>query len=228
MRTFCQLSLDTIIEGYDQELQMSREKEVGYGFELYRRAIQEQNQLAWAAIYQRHHRLIYSWIHVGTSQILSTSQKEDLMQEAWLKFYRNVKRYASNLPQYFKHIGALFNYLKKCVFSVIRDYQRNLSKQRKIQQSLAKDLELMHLARDPQSLSEDAAAAQIKAVKEWLSKNIRDPQEKLIMDCSYRLNMTPRDIYKRHPNKFENVRRVYRVKERVLRRAKRTFELSTW
>ena len=80
---------------------------------------------------------------------------------------------------------ALFNYLKKCVFSVIRDYQRNLSKQRKIEQSLAKDLELTHLARDPQSLSEDAAAAQIKAVKEWLSKNITDPQEKLIVHCFY-------------------------------------------
>ncbi len=106
MINFCQLSLDTIIEGYEQELQMSREEELGYGFELYRRAIEEQNQLAWAAIYQRHHGLMYSWIQVGTSQILSTPQKEDLIQEAWLKFYRNVKRYASNLPQYFKHVGA--------------------------------------------------------------------------------------------------------------------------
>ncbi len=86
----------------------------------------------------------------------------------------------------------------------------------------------MHLAGHRQSLSERSSAAQIKAVKEWLSKNITDPQEKLIVHCSYELNMTPRDIYKRHPYKFENVRRVYRVKERILRRAKRTFELSTW
>lgn len=228
MIAFNQLSLETIIEGYEQELQMSREEEVGYGFELYRRAIEEHNQLAWAAIYKRHHGLIHNWIQVGTSQILSTYQKEDLIQEAWFKFYRNITKYGSNLAQSFKHVGALFNYLKKCVFSVILDYQRHLKKQRKIKQSLAKDLQLMYLAQPPQPLSEHSTAAQTKAVKEWLSKNITDPQEKLIMSCSYQLNMTPRDIYKRYPDKFEDVRRVYRIKERILRRARRTFELSTW
>lgn len=223
-----QLNLETVIEGYDQELKRPREEELGYGFELFRRAIEDKNHLAWEALYQRHCRLIYSWIHTSVSNRLSKQEKEDLIQETWTKFYRNIIRCAVPLSNQFQHVGSLFNYLKKCVLTVIRDYQRRQIKESKLHKRLEMDRTLLYSPPETLVLSQMSKQAKSNAVQDWILRNITDPQEKLIVSCSYQQGLTPREIVKRYPNQFHNVQKVYRIKERILKRARRSFELTIW
>lgn len=228
MINFYQLSLETVIEGYDKELKRPREEEVGYGFELFRRAIEERNHLAWEALYQRHCRLIYSWIHTSVSHRLSKQEKEDLIQETWMKFYRNIIRGTVPLSSKFQHVGALFNYLKKCVLTVIRDYQRRQAKEDKLQKKLELDRSRLYSPPETVVLSRMSKQAKSNAVKKWIIRNVTDPQEKLIVTCSYQQGLTPREIVKRYPDQFHSVQKVYRIKERILKRARRSFELTIW
>ncbi|MGB0385360.1 MAG: RNA polymerase sigma factor [Ardenticatenaceae bacterium] len=225
MINFQQLSLTTIIQRYDEELQVSREHEVGYGFELFRRAVEDRDTHAWDAIHERHHRLIYSWIERGTTGTLSSDEKDDLCQEIWLKFYRNLIK-STDLAYNFKHIGSLFNYLKKCVFTVTHDHYRRLTKQKKLQNALAENS--VKLYTTPNNLDTEWLARQsrLEAIKEWIATSVTDPEEQLIIHCSYELDLTPGEIYQRYPGRFQSVRRIYRIKERILKRAKRSFEQS--
>ncbi|MGB0388406.1 MAG: RNA polymerase sigma factor [Ardenticatenaceae bacterium] len=224
MINLCQLSLNAVIQGYDEELKRRREDEVGYGFEVFRRAIEEQNELAWEALYERHCGLIYSWIQMMSSDQLAKQEYEDLMQESWVKFYRNMIKCSVPLSNQFQHVGSLFNYLKKCVLTVIRDHQRRLIKDSKLQKQLQIDRQDVYSAPDMLVLNGLLRQAQRQAVKEWMSKNVTDPEELLVICCSYEQGLAPREIVRCYPDHFHNVKKVYRVKERVLKRAKRCFE----
>ncbi len=226
--TLYQLSLDNIIQGYDKELQLPREHEVGYGFELFRRAIEERDNLAWETLYQRHCRLIYSWIHNTVSIRLTVQEREDLIQEIWMKFYRNIIRCGTPLSNHFQHVGGLFNYLKKCVLTVIRDHQRRRAKENKLHKKLETYAPQLYSAPETFVLNSISRQAQAEAVNRWIISNITDPEEQLIISCSYKQGLTPREIVKHYPDQFHNVQKVYRIKERILKRARRSFEMTIW
>ncbi len=69
---------------------------------------------------------------------------------------------------------------------------------------------------------------QVRAIREWIEKNVTDPKEQIVLACSFETGMKPKEIYDRYPDMFANVQTVYRVKERILKRARRSFKMAVF
>ena len=224
MTNLPQLSLNAVVEGCQDEAQKRRELELGHCFELFRRAIEEQQHLAWEAVIKQYNRLIYSWLHARTFQSLMPDEKEDLVQDAWAKFWKTLKNYGIPLKSRFKHVGALLNYLKKCLITATIDYQRRVARKKPLQKKLEAEPEAVSPATDDSVIGRLSAEAEAVAVREWISKHVTDKKELLVLRYSFEQGLKPSQIIKRHPELFSNTKTIYRIKERVLKRARRYFE----
>ncbi|MGB0386697.1 MAG: RNA polymerase sigma factor [Ardenticatenaceae bacterium] len=225
---FYQLSINTVVQGCQNEAQRPREEEQGYCFELFRRAVENQDNQAWEALHQQYGRLIHSWIHGRTANTLSIEEREDLIQDIWTNFYSSLVKYSIPLNKNFKHVGALLSYLNKCVITAIIDHQRRLAKQKRIQKKLEMESHKSYSAPDASVLGRISEQKQVEAVKEWIEKNVTDPKEQIVLVCSFEMELKPKEIYERYPTMFSNVQTVYRVKERLLKRARRSFKMAVF
>ncbi len=61
----------------------------------------------------------------------------------------------------------------------------------------------------------------IHHIANWIAENVTDPKERLILHFSFELNMPPAEIAEQHPDHFPDAQSVRRIKERVLKRARR-------
>ncbi len=86
-----QLELEEIVQGCQTESAQPRANESGYCFELFRRAIEEQEEAAWLAIDEQYRCLILRWIHNG-SPGLPHEKVEELAPEALPKFWQDLTR----------------------------------------------------------------------------------------------------------------------------------------
>lgn len=225
---FHELSVKMIIDGCEEEAKKPREEEEGYCFELFRRGMEEQDNQAWQALQTQYGRLIHSWIHNRMPNTLSNEEREDLIQDTWTNFYSSLTKHSIPLSNNFRHVGALLSYLSKCVLTSTIDYQRRLAKHRKLQQRLEMETEKWYLAPDVSVLEQIAEQKRIRAIREWIDKNVTDPKEQLVLSCSFETGLKPKEIYDRYPHMFKNVQTVYRVKERILKRARRSFKMAVF
>ena len=225
---FPQLNLNAIIQGCQEEAQKPREEEVGYCFELFRRAVEEQDNEAWEALHQQYGRLIHSWIHARTANTLNSEEREDLIQDTWTNFYSSLVKYSIPLGNNFRHVGALLSYLNKCVATAIIDYQRRLTKHKRLQKKLEMETDKWYSPPDASVLRKISEQRQVRAIREWIEKNVTDPKEQIVLACSFETGMKPKEIYDRYPHMFANVQTVYRVKERILKRARRSFKMAVF
>lgn len=89
-----QLNLETVIEGCQAESARSRTQERGYGFELFRRALEEKEPGAWAAIDNQYKNLILHWLY-GSTPTLSRQEAKEIGPQAWQKRRLNTGVYAT-------------------------------------------------------------------------------------------------------------------------------------
>ncbi len=210
------LGLSEIVKGCCQESDRflaGQPNEEGHCFELFRRAIEEQNQDAWSAVYTQYRQLVAKWI--GGHQ-----SGDELIENAFEKLWRTLR--GVHLSRRFKHVGSVLAYLRKCAFSVRIDLKRREQREVKtvlydtvvIQTDNVENVALANISRD----------ALRDRVHHWLADNIQDKQEKLILSLTYEFDLSPSKIAKRFPGQFADVQEVRRVKERVLKRLRRASE----
>lgn len=213
------LSLAQIIQQCQQESTQTRQQEAGYCFELFRRAFEQLDTAAWEAIQQQYRRLLLNWVHTSSQGALSSEELEDIGQDTWLRFWRTLSRHTQPFSQRFPHIGAALNYLNQCAISAFLDYERKLQRQKQLHTLLIIEKE-QGVQWDEQEETAEKTE-QIHLVREWVANEVKDPQEKLLLSLSYEHNLSPTDIVSHYPTHFANAAEVYRVKERILKRAKR-------
>ena len=121
------LSTKTIIQGCQDESTQPRAQETGYCFELFRRALEEQEQDAWHAIDEQYRQLILRW-SCDYAPDLPRDEIEQVAAETLPKFWQSLTKPTEPLARRFSHIGAVLKYLKHCAFSVMCDYKRRLQR----------------------------------------------------------------------------------------------------
>lgn len=226
MPNLLQINLSVVIQGCEEESGQPYQNEVGYCFELFRRALEQRDEFAWTALQKQYARLIQGWIQTRAFNTMSTDEREDVVQETWTRFWRTLTRYTAPLALRFKHTGALLSYLNKCVFSATIDYQRRVSKHKRLQSRLERESADLYTSSQPSIERQLINQQKLEALREWIATHVTDHQERLILKCSFEDGLKPQEIVSQHPNAFPNVRTVYRVKERILKRARRAFEMS--
>lgn len=214
------LSLVHIIQQCQQESTQTRQQEAGYCFELFRRALEHQDAAAWEAIQQQYQRLLLRWVHTSSQGRFAPEEIEDIGQDTWLRFWRTLSNPTQPFSQRFPHIGAALNYLNQCAVSAFLDYDRKLQRQKQLHTLLIIEKEQ---GVDTWHEQEETAeqTEQIRMIQEWVAQEVLNSQEKLLILLSYERNLSPATIATQYPNHFATAAEVYRVKERILKRAKR-------
>ncbi|MBN1218193.1 MAG: sigma-70 family RNA polymerase sigma factor [Anaerolineae bacterium] len=221
-RALDQLDLHEVIQGCRLEAGQPRAQETGYCFELFRRAVDEQEPAAWQAIDEQYRCLIQRWIH-DCSPELPPQAVADIAPETWPRFWQALTRSSAPLTERFAHVGAILKYLKQCSLSVFWEYERRLRRREQVRQLLSTDEQVL----SAQVVSEEEVLARIdresllQRVQEWIKAYVTDPQEQQVLSLSYQEGLSPAEIAARYPQEFADAQTVRRLKERVLKRARR-------
>lgn len=213
-----QLNLPEIVAGCCQESERFRAGlpgEEGHCFELFRRAIEEDDQDAWGAIYAQYRQLVARWLGGHRAG-------DELIEIAFEKFWRTLR--SARLSRRFRHVGAVLAYLRKCAVSVRLDLERKEQREDRIvlnERIVARAGDVENLA-----LANLSHTELCDIVQRWLMENVQEEQERQMIHLSYELDLSPSEIARRFPEQFADVQEVRRVKERVLKRLRRASELQ--
>jgi len=176
-------------------------------FDLFRRALTTQDQVAWAALHTQYEKLVRHWI--GASR----TDADDLTNEVFFRFWQ---RFADG--QFEATFGALANvlaYLRVCARSVVINQARRD----------ALDSLLQPLDEDIHGTSLDDRTILEKLDHEELLSRVyhccQDERERVIVDAAFVQGMKPQEIRRAHPELYANAADVSRVKERVVERCRR-------
>lgn len=216
-----QLSLDEVIQGCRAESNQPRTQEAGYCFELFRRALEEQEQAAWQAIDQQYRRLILHWIH-DYSPGLSHEKAAEIVPDALPKFWYALTRSATPLAGRFAHVGAVLKYLKQCTISVFQEHERRIRRRERVRQRLESPGQLQaHADLEEELLARIDRERLLRQIQKWVNTYVTDLQEQRVLSLSYEYGLTPAEIAERYPQEFADAQSVRRLKERILKRARR-------
>lgn len=205
------LTLDEVQQRCAQEQKSSTVNPPGwlsFCFELFRRALVERNAPAWAMICEQFHWLMFSWAQRNSTP---AGDAEDIIQEAWAKFWRAV---TPDIFNNFTGIGSVLGYLKRCVRSVRVDQTRAAVREERLWAALA----MLSREGDARLERDVLARAVHQQCLEHIYAQLTDAAERRVVYLSFALDLKPAEIASRYPEHFAAAREVSRIKERVLRR----------
>src|SRR5260221_3061251 len=98
-----------------------RPHEDPYAFELFRRAIVQQDQDAWSALYDLYHILVGIWVHHHLPSAHAEAG-DGLINEVFFRLFHAID--ATRFGQ-FRSVPGLLAYLRTCARSVVTDFLRS-------------------------------------------------------------------------------------------------------
>ncbi|HLZ26170.1 MAG TPA: hypothetical protein VKV73_02505 [Chloroflexota bacterium] len=213
-----QLPIDGLIRACREEteryLRGERHADV-YGLELFKRAVTGDRQ-AWDGLVAQYRPLVLAYLRRHPAWT-SRGQADD---EYWVTrtFQRFVMAVKPDRLPWFPTLSSLLAYLKLCSHSVLLDEVRaadasRLASLEEVPEAPTISAEVAHEVLDelsPRTLW-DAVAAEL-----------RGGTERVVARLSWVRSMKPVEIYSRHPEMFDSVADVYRVKRTVLGRLRRS------
>jgi hypothetical protein len=182
--------------------------------ELFRRAILQRDDAAWAAVYDQYSTIVRRWIRAGADD------GEEGVTIAFERFWRAVD--AAKFAR-FSSLSGVLQYLKMCAVTAQLDRAR-VARASAVEDSLDED------AHDLPSREnvEDAVVDAVDASRFWqtVQHALSDERERLVVYLSYVIGLSPRAICASHGQQFPEVADVYRLKRVVLDRLRRAPEVQ--
>lgn len=222
--TLSALELNQVVERCADEAKRDRAAELGYCFELFRRALEERVDAAWQAIDSQYGRLILTWLYNSAKgDSLDPEEADELKTQVLAKFWRSLTKRPIHLAAQFNHVGALLRYLNQCAVTTVLDQRRKDQRYARLQDKLQQERNALPFQPGPsqESLDRVHQEEQVAQVFAWFRREVTDPQEQLLLHLSFERDMSPAEIAQAYPDQFADVKEVRRIKERVLKRAKR-------
>lgn len=190
-------------------------------YELFRRAILQRNEQAWAAIYHQYQRLVIHWVERNTAFASSGEEAQFFMNRAFEKMWLGIT--AEKFPT-FEDLSSLLRYLQMCVHSVMVDFVRQ--KEHKLKLEAVEELTRQPAARGTAVEDGIANALARKELWAWLQTQLKDEQEQVAVYGLFVLALKPRDLADLYPQVFDDVKEIYRTKENLMARLRRSEELK--
>lgn len=192
-----------------------------YCLELFRRAIVNRDDDAWASIYQQYAPLVLTWItqHQSATPLLGQDGSGPLVNAAFAKFSQAL---TPAKMENFDALAAVLKYLKMCVHSVVADEVR--ARQARQYEEALDAIEHELASADP---AEDVIAS-ISAQGLWqvILEELNGEDERVLIYLAYVQGMKPGEISNHHRQFFPTVDDVYRIKRNVLERLRRNRRLQ--
>ncbi len=188
-----------------------------YCMELFRRAVEDQHEGAWAALIEQYSNLVIYWINQH-SAFPSTDEDHDyFLNRTFDNFWRAFSRDPGKFSR-FRNLKAIMQYLKLCVFTTVQEYA-----ERRMGPHLAlysnKPIEAVATTYSPiETLNERLLA---NAVLDYVMSAVKTEQERIVAVDFLVYDMKPREIFAEHGDAFDNVSQVRRVKGNLMARLRR-------
>ena len=174
-------------------------------YELFRRALDEIDQKAFAAIFQIYERQVLSWITKHPVFWLTHCSSDDYVNVAFSRFYFALK---GNIVSGFSSVDRILSYLKSCVHTaIIQEYRKQKKK----------------IAEEPIDNYETLVAPPSNQPHEFetlwthLCALIPDNIDQLLMRRAFIEQLKPQVIAAEHPEHWESARDVsvalYRIRK---------------
>jgi DNA-directed RNA polymerase specialized sigma24 family protein len=185
------------------------------GYELFRRAIDERDEQAWAEGAARYRPQLIAWASRYSASAPIREYYADIADNAFARAWTalTLRPFAS-----FPTLAALLAYLRTCVFSVVIDCART-------------DLHFDRLAEvieaDYVATPEQIVLVQLDRDELWriASSVAETTQQQCVLLSSYVYGLSPRAILERHPGLFADAVEIYTIKRNLLSRLKHCPEI---
>ncbi|MEM7331050.1 MAG: sigma-70 family RNA polymerase sigma factor [Chloroflexota bacterium] len=222
MRPFENLSVQELVVACQSARANRCRTESDLSYELFCRAFDCKDQEAWSFIQNKYQPMVKSWIFKTASNI-SDFDADDLAQIAYTKFWRNLSRSELSLTAHFEHLGSILKYLNQCATTTAIDFLRK--KQRL--ERLDEKLQVHGKPFDTYVTHHKEACDNTLRMRSWMSTTLTDPVEKLLLKLLFEYDLKPAEIVNKFPQHFPDKSQVRRVRERVIKRAKRALVQPT-
>jgi len=180
-------------------------------FELFRRAIVERDDAAWAGIHAQYAGLARIWLKARMDE-------DEGVNAAFERFWRALD------PAKFARFGSLaavLNYLKMCVHTTVLDHLRA---QR--HGALEVDLETVQTLQARETV-EGVVGDKLDAAELWhrVANTLTHERERRVIYLSYAIGLSPREIHARHGEEFPHMDDIYRIKRTAIDRLRQSAAL---
>src|SRR5262249_10136117 len=188
------------------------------GYELFRRAIVERDDQAWAEAAVRYRQLLIAWTGHRSSNATIGERADDIANRALVRAWSALspERFGQ-----FPNLAAVLAYLRACVTSVVIDCARS-------EANLERVMQLIEV--DQVATPEQIVLDQVDRRELWriASQLAQSEEERVVLAESYVYVLPPRVILERHPHPFADTTAIYATKRNLLTRLKRCPELLQW
>lgn len=218
-----ELSVTQLHENCSAEIEKFRRGKKGdsvHCFELFRRAFAERDEEAWEAVHNGFHGQVERWIRKHPAHPNAEEEVQYFVNRVFEKMWSAIT------PEKFNRIlnfASLLAYLKTCVASVLLDFQR---KKRVTQANIEDQNQQDTHLQTPKTEAVVLEEFENKELWRLCKKLMNSRQEQIVLFASFTLMMKPREIYQEYSEQFVDIDQVYRTKENILARLRRSPELS--
>jgi hypothetical protein len=186
------------------------------GYELFRRAIVEHDDEAWAEGAARYRAMLISWAGRCSASATILERGDEIADIAFARAWSALtpERFA-DIP----NIGALLAYMRTCVTSAVIDCARNALLHERLSQALE---------------GEDAISPEDEVIDRLTRQELwqiaiaeaRCEQERVVLVEGFVYGLRSATILMRHPTIFDAVAQVYTAKRNLVERLKRNPDLG--
>lgn len=186
------------------------------GFELFRRAIVERDEAAWAALSEQYAPLVRQWLRRWPDGDGVEAGVAATFERFWQAV--TVAKF-----RHFTSLAAVLRYLKLCTQSSHLDQARAARLHARVEPLD----ETVHRVSAPMDLTEQVMQAQeASALWRAVRQCLKNERQQAVLYLSYVHGLTPRQIYADYSAEFSTVADVYRLKRNALDRLRRAPALS--
>ena len=187
-----------------------------YCFELFRRAIRNNDERALEVLIVQYQPLVARWVDRWMSKhpdfSVFNEETQDFVAQAFERFWIS---FTSAKLERSQSLAAVLRYLQMCVNGAITDAWRKARRLQVEQGSEGEEHEISEAAPTPEELVQNAEFWQ------FLKGKARDPNEYIVLYASYYLGLSPREILAEYPKEFGSIREIYQYKANFQERLER-------
>jgi RNA polymerase sigma factor (sigma-70 family) len=191
------------------------EYDPAYCFELFRRALGDNDQTAWKLVYEQYRTLVAGWVRSHPEFERSGEEAQDFVNRA---FERMWAACTPSRFECFRDLKSLLAYLKMCVHSAIMDEVRRAGPPtRELPGPVDPDAGIADAPADSELLATESR----EQLWDLVNARLRDEKERVVVRGLFVLDLKPGAIYARWPGLFRDTREIYRIRQIVLERLSR-------
>ena len=196
-----------------------------YCFEIFVRAILDQNNEAWSAVYAQYYRLVFKWANdtAKSQNGIGDSTLDDLVNDGFSAFW---KAFNKEQLERAKNIAYILAYLKACIVSSVGQARRRA--ERALITTEWETISHAYKDRDKPNMTETVLETiSQEVIWKEIEEGCQDEKDMLIARLGIAANLKPKKILELYPHEFANVREVYDRRRNLRDRLQRNPQIQT-